>query len=597
LAPILRALGERPRLAVLVLGLLSLVLVLVGATDAVRGKRAGSSSRDADGDAAPSGDTSAKPAQLVPSGRPAPARSGRPNIVMLLTDDMRADDLRWMPNVQHLVADEGLTFHNSFSTYPLCAPARASLLTGQYAHDNGVYSHVAPYGFSAFDDRRTIGTSLNAAGYNTLFLGKYLNGYGSDNSKVTGGSSFRYVPPGWTDWFGSVDRPAGSGYDSGGTYQYNDLLINHNGTIDHSHKGQYQTRVQGRIARGLVKRYHRSPKPFFLYWAPIAPHFGLPRESDDPVDVTWPGTARRERIKTPARPPGVRGRFDRQILRASGMPADGGPAEGSVADKPRPMRSLPELSRQERFAVRNLTRQRAEALFVLDQQVKRLVTTLRRAGELAHTVFIFTSDNGYFLGEHRVRQGKIKDHEPSLRVPFVVSGPGIPTGQRYDPITTEDITATILDLAHARPPHPADGRSVVSSFAGDRGWRVPLLTEGLETSSVFRDAARSPVAGFDDPRTYIGLRTPRWKYTLYDDGDGELYDLDTDPNELHNRFDDPAYADVQAELHRLWEQRKDCSGSACSAPMPASLQRDPSTDRTSTLHQLRLVDRRYGHAW
>jgi arylsulfatase A-like enzyme len=210
---------------------------------------------------------------------------------------------------------------------------------------------------------------------------------------------------------------------------------------------------------------------------------------------------------------------------------------------------------------------------------------------------MFTSDNGYFLGEHRVRQGKIKDHEPSLRVPFVVSGPGIPHGSRYDPISTEDITATILALAKARPPHPSDGVSVVPSFAGDRGWRVPLLTEGLETSSVFRYAATAPAPGFDDPRTYIGLRTPRWKYTLYDDGDGELYDLDKDPNELHNRFGDPAYARVQAELHRLWQQRKDCSASACSAPMPADLQRSAAANRAKTLHQFRLVARRYGHMW
>ena len=119
--------------------------------------------------------------------------------------------------------------------------------------------------------------------------------------------------------------------------------MNRNGTIDDSHDGHYQTRVQGRIASRLVRSYHRSPKPFFLYWAPIAPHFGLPREPDDPV-ATWPDSGEAERIKTPARPPGVRGAFDSEILRASGMPQDGGPAERSVRDNPRPMDELPELS-------------------------------------------------------------------------------------------------------------------------------------------------------------------------------------------------------------------------------------------------------------
>ncbi len=147
-----------------------------------------------------------------------------------------------------------------------------------------------------------------------------------------------------------------------------------------------------------------------------------------------------------------------------------------------------------------------------------------------------------------MRQGKIWSQEPSLRVPFVVAGPGIPKGQRFDPITTEDITATILDLAGAAPPHPSDGTSVVPSFQADKGWRAPLLTEGLLTSSVFREAVSDPAAGFDDPRSYIGLRTPRWKYTRYDDGDGELYDLDSDPNELHNHYGDPGYSLVQDEL-------------------------------------------------
>ena len=594
MAPFLRALGQRSRLTVVLLGLLALVLVVAGTVVAAIAKLGGS--EPAKTAKVPPGENTAKPAAIVPSGSPAPKPAGRPNVVMVLADDMRTDDLRWMPNVRHLIEDQGLTFRNSFSTYPLCAPARASLMTGQYAHNNGVLSHVAPYGFAALDDRKTIGTSLNAAGYNTLLLGKYLNGYGTDTSKVTGKSSFRYVPPGWTDWLGSVDRPPDSGYDSGGTYQYYDVLINHNGSIDHTHKGQYQTRVQGRIACRLVRKYHRSHKPFFLYWAPIAPHFGLPQESDDPTDVSWPGSGKHERIKTPARPPDVRGLFDSRILRASGMPADGGPAEANVTDKPRPMSGLPELSSQERLAVRNLTRQRAEALFVLDQQVGRLMTTLRRTGELRDTVVMFTSDNGYFLGEHRMRQGKIWSQEPSLRVPFVITGPGIPKGQRFDPITTEDITATILDLAGATPPHPSDGVSVVPSFQADRGWRAPLLTEGLLTSRVFRDAASNPVAGFDDPRSYIGLRTPGWKYTRYDDGDGELYDLDSDPNELHNHYGDPDYAPVQDELERLWRERKDCSGSACNAPMPENLQRDPAANRTATLRQWRLVERRDGYS-
>lgn len=591
----LRARAVRHRLVVPLAALLTLALVVAGALAAKLGR---SLPEEPPTTARlPANDSSAKPADLRPSASPAPPQSTRPNLVMVLADDMRADDLRWMPHVRTLLEGQGLDFRNAFATYPLCAPARASLVTGEYSHNHHVLSHVEPYGFGALDDRRTIATSLNSAGYNTLFLGKYLNGYGSQESRVTGDSSFRYVPPGWTDWRASVDRPPHSGFASGGTYDYYDLLVNRNGTIDHSHRGQYQTLAQGAMASRMVRRYHRSPKPFFLYWAPIAPHFGAPTEVDDPSGVTWPDSGKAESFKTPARPPEVRGAFDSEILRGSGMPADGGPAEGNVQDKPRPISGLPELSAQERLAVRTVSRQRAEALLVLDGQVQGLVRTLKATGEYDHTVFAFTSDNGYFLGEHRIRQGKIKAHEPSLRVPFLIAGPGLPHGVRYDPITTEDVAATLLDLAGARPPQPADGQSVVPSFRHDRGWRGAVLTEGLETSRVFRDATAHPAPGFDDARTTIGIRTPRWKYVRYNDGDGELYDLDADANELHNHYGDPRYADVSAQLQRVWLQLKDCAGAACSAPMPKDLQRGPVQERASTERQAATVAARLGHSY
>jgi arylsulfatase A-like enzyme len=589
-APTAAGSGRRRRLLVSLLGLLVLLLV-VGVAVVLTSR--GSSPRPPA--SMPVGKNTARPSEIAPVGAPAAAQSTRPNIVTILADDMRTDDLRWMPSVRRLIADRGLTFRNSFSPYPLCCPARASLMSGQYAHNHHVYSHVPPYGFGAFDDRRTLGTSLNSAGYNTIFLGKYLNGYGEQDSKVTGRPSFRYVPAGWTDWRAAVSRPPHSGYSSGGSYNYWHTLFNVNGHIDDSHRGQYQTDVLGRMARAMVRKYHRSPKPFYMYLAPVAPHFGSPREKDDPTGVINPATGKVERIKTPARPKWVRGRFDSQIPRASGLPTDGGPSERDVSDKPRPMRDLPELTGQERVAVRTLTRQRAEALFVLDREVKRLVSTLKATGEYANTVIMFTSDNGYFLGEHRMRQGKIKPHEPSLRVPFLVTGPGIPHGTRFDPITTPDLTASILDLADAKPPHPADGISLVPSFAKDRGWRVPVVTEGLETSEVFRNAQSDRAPGFQDVRTTIGIRTARWKLVPYNTGDGELYDLDNDPNELTSHFGDPRYARVQAQLQRLWLAYKDCRGASCRAPMPAALQRGPSRDRVMTDRQSRGVQARYGY--
>lgn len=541
----------------------------------------------------PGGANTAAPAKLVPQGAAAPAQSSRPNIVTIVTDDMRTDDLRWMPNVRALVQGQGLDFRNSFASYPLCAPARATLMSGQYAHNTGVLAVAPPNNYQAFDDRRTVATSLNAAGYNTLFLGKYMNGYGTDRSKVTGKNSFRYVPPGWTDWMGSVSRPVNSQL-KGGTYNYFHLLLNHNGTIDDTHQGVYQSVVEGRLTRRLVRTYHRSPKPFFLYFAPIAPHFGAPREKGDPHGLVWPGTGQPERIKTPARPGRVWGKFNRQITRASGLPADGSESQKDVSKLPRPMRWLPPIVAKEKAAMLSLTRQRAEALFVLDQQIGKLVQTLKKTGEYDNTVLMFTSDNGYFLGEHRMRQGKVWAHEPSLRVPFLVAGRGVPHGVRYDPVTSADVTATILDLGGARPPHPADGRSLVPSFARDRGWRAPVVVEGQEDGAEMSAAEDHRPPGFDTPLTGTGVRTPRWKYVRYVDGDAELYDLTHDPNELHNLYGLKRYAGVQARLAQLWRRYRSCAGILCQAPMPAAMQEGPRQLAQSTQQQERGVAARYG---
>jgi len=289
--------------------------------------------------------------------------------------------------------------------------------------------------------------------------------------------------------------------------------------------------------------------------------------------------------------------FNQQISRASGLPLGGGPSEADVSDKPRPLTTQTELSSAERYAVRNLTRQRAESLYVLDQEVRRLIATLKRTGEYPSTVFIFTSDNGYFLGEHRQRQGKIKPYEPSLRVPLVIAGDGIPRGVRFDPVTTPGVTATIAELAGAtsRMPFALDGVSMVPSIRRDRGWTVPVVTEGRVSGSVFPTQPALKAAGFHDARNTIGVRTPRWKYVRYSSGDAELYDLDQDPNELQNLIQDPAHAAVRAELHQLWLDYKDCRGADCRKPMPAQFERSPTQNLQGTNTQSRGVQQRYGY--
>ena len=181
---------------------------------------------------------------------------------------------------------------------------------------------------------------------------------------------------------------------------------------------------------------------------------------------------------TPARPDWVKGRFDSQITHGAGTPETGS-AEEVTSDKPRYLRKLPELTLEEREAVTEVTRQRAESLFVLDVQIGRTISRLSRSGQLANTVIVFTSDNGYYLGEHRKRQGKTNLQEPSLRVPLIVAGPGVPRGRRYDPVSTVDLAPTLAAYAGVRMPK-ADGIDLTQLIEqGDSGWDRPVVTEAM----------------------------------------------------------------------------------------------------------------------
>ncbi|QZY27646.1 sulfatase family protein [Nocardioides coralli] len=533
----------------------------------------------------PPGGTPASAAERVASA----AESQRPNIVVVMADDMRVDDLRFAPRLRRLVARRGVTFQNAFSPNPLCCPARASFLTGVHAHRHRVWSHERPWGYQAFDDSRTIATSLRRAGYRTGFVGKYLNGYGRQRSQVSGGPSYRYVPRGWSDWRASLENPGVKGIH-GGTYYYFNTPYNVNGRVDNRYRGRYQTTVLGDFSVGMARRFGRQRNPFFMYVNYVAPHHGAPREPDDPGSVA-DRRGRRDYYSTPARPRWVRGKFDRVVTRAAGLPRGGGPSERDVSDKPR-FRTRLEPTRQERRALREVSRQRAESVFVMDQQIGRLVRTLKRTGEWSNTVFVFTSDNGYFQGEHRTRQGKVLGHEPSLRVPLLMTGPGFRGGRphgrlRDDPATLLDLSATILDLANAKPPYRPDGSSRLTTLRrGDQGWSVPVLHE-----SGWGGGAR--VNGFTDVRTSIGVRTARYALLRYRRG-GELYDLSVDAVQNQSVWKDEDYRPVKRELLAVWRRLKDCVADECQQPLPDSLATDPAQTRSLTRSYWRQVDRVYG---
>ena len=501
---------------------------------------------------------------------------GRPNIVFIMVDDMRDDDLVYMPRTRRLIEAQGVRFVNSFAPFPLCCPARASVLTGQYTHNHGVYDVVPPWGFTSFDDRRTIATALQASGYATVYVGKYLNGYGAEpEPRATGGKSLHYVPRGWTEWRASIDgglRPRDP--RAGGTYKYFDTTLSDNGEGFDNYAGRYQSDVYGRLSERIIERRAADGVPFFYYLSFTAPHAGAPLEPDDPRGVV-DGAGQEQVVNTPARPESVWGRFDDRITAAPGADWD----DPDFSDKPDYLRRLPPLNDAVRAAVLELTRQRAEALSVVDRQVGRVMGALSRSGELDNTLVVFTSDNGFFLGEQRRPLGKTWPHEPSLRVPLLMRGPGIPAGEtRRDPFTSIDVAPTLARVARTSLPWSVDGTSLLGvARHGDAGWDRAVLTESGPYDGVVRDTdlAGNPLDPGEAPdiRYTIGVRSPDYLYVDVATGEEELYDLGEDPEEYDNLVGDPAYASQLEALRRTLRDLRACVGDTCRSPLPPELTR------------------------
>jgi len=464
------------------------------------------------------------PGPIVQADVPAPARAvaaapdPRPNIVAITADDMRVSDLEAMPRLRSLLKQRGTTFARSYATFPLCCPSRASFLTGQYAHNHGVLGNSPPLGgYAGFDASSTAATWLDRAGYQTAFVGKFLNGYGTVRPVS--------VPPGWDDWHASVD---------GGHYFETNLFEN---GVREEHHGPYQTDLYGRIASDVIATRVPRRAPLFLWASFFAPHVGAPRERDDPG------------IATPAVAPRHHDDFAGRPLRTSSPAFD----EADVSDKPRYVRQRSPLTADLRAQMRESYQQRLESLLALDAAVGRIVRTLRRTGELSSTVVLFTSDNGWMMGEHRIHAGKTVVYEPSTRVPLIVRGPGFPAGlTRHQLVGNIDLAPTFADLANTRPRVRVDGISLLplARRASAAAGRRLVLEAGPRTRT--------------GPMFYTAVRTPRWLYVEYGEtGERELYDMRRDPHQLVNRAAGSAYAQERQRLARRLAELRDCAGRGC----------------------------------
>ena len=468
------------------------------------------------------------------------AKQKKPNIVLVMDDDQSAEMQRFLAKTNAALGGKGVTFDNSFVSYSLCCPSRATMLTGQYAHNNGVRGNQLPsggYGKLAPTLGNSLPVWLQQAGYYTAHIGKFLNGYGTTSPDTE-------VPPGWSEWYGSLDDPDGF---TGGTYTAYGYTLNENGSVVHYGStpnvvdpATYQTDVYSQKAADFIRRRASSRKPFYLSVAPRDPHSEAASCDCKPDN-------------DPRAAPRYEGAF-------AGLTAPRDPSfnEADVSDKPSDIRDLTLINAAQSAAVDARYRARAEALLGVDDLVQNVVSTLQAQGELKNTVLIFTSDNGFFHGEHRVRNGKVRLYEPSIRVPLLIRGPGLPKGvHRAQPVSNVDLAPTILDFANAKAGRKQDGNSMLPLIRDRRDFPG----RGLDLEAFFTPDTTEDAE--DPPLNYRGVRTDRFLYAEYGTGERELYDLRTDPFELQNATGNPAYASAQAALQRLLAGTADCAGRGC----------------------------------
>ena len=442
---------------------------------------------------------------LYDGGAPEAARTSpdKPNFVFILTDDMRADDLEYMPKTRSaLLKNHGMTFTRAFVPTPLCCPSRATIMRGQYTHNTGVWFNTnGPSGGwegykSRGHEQDNIATRLNGAGYRTGLFGKYLNGYDGTT-----------VPPGWDDWF-AWHRPG----------NYFDYRVNDNGTMRHfgTDKGDYSTDVLSVQTQEFIDASVGAGEPFFAYVAPKAPH--SPEEPAARHEPAYDG-------EQAPRPPSFN--------------------EKDVSDKPPWIRSQRRLTTTRIATIDDKHEGRVETLQAVDDLVKAVVNKLHSGGTLGNTYVVFTSDNGQHLGEHRIPYGKSQPYEESLRVPLLVRGPGVRVGSTTDKLVLNtDFLPTFTDLAGTATPPYVDGRSLRPVLTGSaKTWRTAILLENRNKS------------------TYWGIRTRTGKYLEYEGGVRELYTLSTDPYELRSTPKSSSATSLQTRLQAL----KGCARDSCRA--------------------------------
>jgi arylsulfatase A-like enzyme len=489
------------------------------------------------------------------------AVSGR-NVIFILTDDMTSSELAGMPNVMSQIAGQGTTLNRAYVSFPLCCPSRATMIGGKYMHNHGVRGNFPPQGswlkFRS-EESNSLPVWLRGYGYHTVHIGKYMNGYGAFGTLTD-----LPVPPGWDEWYGKVAEDA---------LYYNYQVVEKTGisatpriTFYGDQPLDYQTDVFGDRAADFIRDH--TDDPFLLdLW------FNSPHGPFEPAQ--------------------------RDLFRLASAPLAPLPGfnEKDISDKPKWFRrqAKKRLSRAQIKLIEDERRRAQEQLLSVDEAVGKLIQALEAERILDETYIIFSSDNGFFRGEHRIANGKYLPYEPSARVPLVIRGPGIPAGGVSNELVWNgDVTQTILQIASGAENPSLDGRSLLP-FAENPAHRStrPILLEGdtgpggTGAESAHASVARARVArvgvagkrgvrdleqepnaiksatNTNNAPAFRSIRTDRYEYTLYANGQSELYDMWRDPAQLNSLARDPRYRYVRRWLYTHLVPLSSCVGPSC----------------------------------
>ena len=457
-----------------------------------------------------------------------------PNIIVFMTDDMAVNHLPALPRMQELIGDVGLTFDKSYVNYPTCCPSRATFLTGQHALNHRVLWNVGPNGgFANFENQHTaLPPALHASGYETYFVGKYLNGFGYDDET-------QYTPPGWSSFHGLVEPSA---------VLYDKFSIFHEAEIVHYGEtgDDYVTDVMTELALDDLAAHEAGDGPFMMWMSYPAPHpaSGISRPAFEQGGPAVLADAIREGEKPPVPAPRHLG-----LAADIDLPKSESYNEEDIKDKIPPLRRKP---LKDEPGIESRYRAEYESLISVDESIESIISSLDDLGELENTYFLFTSDNGQFHGQHRFSFGKYFPYEPSSRVPLLISGPDVRVGRSDLLVSNVDLAPTIADLADVELLRPPDGKSLVPVLTDpDLSWERALFIEGYGPIRELR------------PQFNV-VRSDRWFYAEWSSGHRELYDMIDDPEQLENVVSDPVHDEVIQQHQRWLTELRECGGPECA---------------------------------